>query len=123
MESHTLQARGQGQTSSPSTRQYSTFNARIRDGRISPTFQESWRSQRCLVVSTAYRMGGREEAPKSLNLFAQRSDSIRDGGSGESMARHGGGEELWSCTVIVKDADEMDSQFPRRMAVLLARIL
>jgi putative SOS response-associated peptidase YedK len=30
------------------------------------------------------------------------------------------GEELWSCTVIVKDADDWYSRFHDRMAVLLA---
>ena len=30
--------------------QYSTFNARIETVASAPTFQESWRSQRCLVV-------------------------------------------------------------------------
>jgi putative SOS response-associated peptidase YedK len=84
--------------------QYSAFNARIETVASAPTFQEAWRSQRCLVVIDGI-----------IEWVGTRRNKI------PHLLRHPGGapfamaglwnrwhdrstnEEVWSCTVIVKD--------------------
>jgi putative SOS response-associated peptidase YedK len=102
--------------------QYSTFNARIETVATAPTFEQSWRSQRCLVVVDGiiewvgqkkkrripHLIRRRDRAPFAMaGLWSRWRDRTEDG-------------ELWSCTVIVKDADEWYRQFHDRMAVILS---
>jgi putative SOS response-associated peptidase YedK len=100
--------------------QYSAFNARIETVASAPTFQEAWRSQRCLVVIDGI-----------IEWVGTRRNKI------PHLLRHPGGapfamaglwnrwhdrstnEEVWSCTVIVKDSDDWYARFHDRMAVLL----
>ena len=101
--------------------QYSTFNARIETAATAPTFQEPWRSQRCLVVVDGIIewVGGKKRKVPHLIRHKER---IPFGMAGLWSRWHdrANGEELWSCTVIVKDADDWYRQFHDRMAVLLA---
>lgn len=100
--------------------QYSTFNARLETIASAPTFQEAWRSQRCLVVvdgiiewvgekrrKTPYLIRHRDQIPFAMAGLWSRWRDTKDGG------------ELWSCTVIVRDADDWYSRFHDRMAVTL----
>jgi len=100
--------------------QYSTFNARIETAASAPTFQESWRSQRCLVVVDGIIEWVGEKRRKVPHLIRHR-DRIPFAMAGlwSRWQNPADGEELWSCTVIVKDADEWYRQFHNRMAVLL----
>ena len=100
---------------------YSAFNARIETAASAPTFEQAWRSQRCLVVvdgiiewvgdkghKTPHLIRHRERAPLAMaGLWSRWRDS-----------KHG--DEIWSCTVIVRDADDWYRRFHDRMAVLLA---
>jgi putative SOS response-associated peptidase YedK len=97
--------------------QYSAFNARIETVASAPTFQEAWRSQRCLVVIDGI-----------IEWVGTRRNKI------PHLLRHPGGapfamaglwnrwhdrstnEEVWSCTVIVKDSDDWYARFHDRMA-------
>jgi putative SOS response-associated peptidase YedK len=101
--------------------QYSTFNARIETIASAPTFQESWRRQRCLVVVDGIIewVGGKKH--KIPHLIRHR-DRIPFAMAGLWSRWHdrSSEEELWSCTVIVKDADDWYRRFHDRMAVLLA---
>ena len=101
--------------------QYSTFNARIETVASAPTFQDSWRSRRCLVVVDGIIEWVGEKGRKIPHLIRRR-DRIPFAMAGLwSRWRDGvSGEELWSSTVIVKDADQWYSRFHDRMAVLLA---
>jgi putative SOS response-associated peptidase YedK len=100
--------------------QYSTFNARIETVASAPTFQQSWRSQRCLVVVDGIIEWVGEKRRKIPHLIRRR-DRIPFAMAGlwshwrDSVS----GEELWSSTVVVRDADEWYSRFHDRMAVLL----
>lgn len=100
--------------------QYSTFNARIETVASAPTFQEPWRSQRCLVVVDGIVEWVGEKRHKVPHLIRHK-DRIPFAMAGLWSRWHDdtGGEEMWSCTVIVKDADDWYRQFHDRMAVLL----
>jgi putative SOS response-associated peptidase YedK len=101
--------------------QYSTFNARIETVASAPTFQQSWRSQRCLVVVDGIVEWVGEKKRKIPYLIRHR-DRIPFAMAGlwSRWQDRAGGEDLWSSTVIVKDADDWYKQFHDRMAVLLA---
>lgn len=101
--------------------QYSTFNARIETVASAPTFQQAWRSQRCLIVVDGIIEWVGEKGRKIPHLIRHK-DRIPFAMAGLWSRWQDGasGEELWSCTVIVKDADDWYSRFHDRMAVLLA---
>ena len=101
--------------------QYSTFNARIETVASAPSFQQSWRSQRCLVVVDGIIEWVGEKRRKIPHLLRHR-DRIPFAMAGlwSRWNDRSSGDELWSCTVIVKDADDWYRQFHDRMAVLLA---
>jgi putative SOS response-associated peptidase YedK len=101
--------------------QYSTFNARIETVASAPTFEQSWRSQRCLVVVDGIVEWVGKKGHKVPHLIRHK-DRIPFAMAGLWSRWHdrAGGEELWSSTVIVKDADEWYSRFHDRMAILLA---
>jgi len=102
--------------------QYSTFNARIETVATAPTFQQSWRSQRCLVVVDGIIEWVGQTRKKRVPHLIRRRDRAPFAMAGLWSRWHDGneGEELWSCTVIVKDADEWYRQFHDRMAVILS---
>ena len=87
--------------------QYSTFNARIETVATAPTFEHSWRSQRCLVVVDGIVEWMGEKKRKQPYLIRHR-DRIPFAMAGlwSRWQDRTGGEELWSSTVIVKDADD-----------------
>jgi putative SOS response-associated peptidase YedK len=101
-------------------RQYSTFNARIETVASAPTFQQPWRSQRCLVVVDGIIewVGAKKQTVPHL---IRRKDRTPFAMAGLWSRWHDSGneDEAWSCTVIVKDADEWYCRFHDRMAVLL----
>jgi putative SOS response-associated peptidase YedK len=101
-------------------RQYSTFNARIETVASAPTFQQPWRSQRCLVVVDGIIEWVGERKHKVPHLIRRR-DQVPFAMAGLWSRWHDqtSGDEEWSCTVIVKDADEWYRRFHDRMAVLL----
>lgn len=99
--------------------QYSTFNARIETIASAPTFQEPWRSQRCLVVVDGIIEWVGDKRHKIPHLIRHK-DRLPFAMAGLWSRWHDReGEAMWSCTVIVKDADAWYSQFHDRMAVLL----
>ena len=99
---------------------YSTFNARIETVASAPTFQQSWRSQRCLVVIDGIIEWVGEKRRKTPHLIRQRDRTpFAMAGLWSRWRDQKDGEEIWSCTVIVKDADDWYSRFHDRMAVLL----
>ena len=100
---------------------YSAFNARIETVASTPTFQQAWRSQRCLVVVDGIIEWVGEKRHKLPHLIRHR-DGVPFAMAGLWNRWHDwkSGEEIWSCTVIVKDADEWYTRFHDRMAVLLA---
>jgi len=99
---------------------YSTFNARIETVASSQTFSEPWQSQRCLVVIDGIIEWLGDKVNRIPHLIRRR-----DGGSfamaGLWSRWHVSGEDdVWSCTVLVKDADEWYSRFHDRMAALVS---
>jgi putative SOS response-associated peptidase YedK len=100
---------------------YSAFNARIETVASAQTFQQAWRSQRCLVVIDGIIEWVGEKRPKIPHLIRHR-DRVPFAMAGLWNRWHDRrtNEEIWSCTVIVKDADDWYARFHDRMAVLLA---
>ena len=99
---------------------YSAFNARIETIASAPTFQQAWRSQRCLVVVDGIIEWVGEKRRKTPHLIRQRDHQpLAMAGLWSRWRDHRDGEEIWSCTVIVKDADDWYQRFHDRMAVLL----
>jgi putative SOS response-associated peptidase YedK len=99
--------------------QYSAFNARIETVASAQTFQQSWRSQRCLVVVDGIIEWVGEKRHKTPHLIRHRQRASFAMAGLWSRWRDRTGEEIWSCTVIVKDADDWYSRFHDRMAILL----
>ncbi|HMI54671.1 MAG TPA: SOS response-associated peptidase [Gemmatimonadaceae bacterium] len=101
---------------------YSAFNARLETVASAPTFQQSWRSQRCLVVIDGIIEWVGEKGHRIPHLI-RRPERTPFAMAGLWSRWHDrkSGDELWSCTVIVKDAGEWYSRFHDRMAVLLGR--
>jgi putative SOS response-associated peptidase YedK len=100
---------------------YSTFNARIESVASAPTFHEAWRSQRCLVLVDGIIEWVGEKRYKIPHLIRHREKvPIAMAGLWNRWHDRKTGEEMWSCTVIVKDADDWYARFHDRMAVLLA---
>jgi putative SOS response-associated peptidase YedK len=102
--------------------QYSTFNARIETVASAPTFQESWRGQRCLVVVDGIIEWVGEKKGRKIPHLIRHKDRIPFAMAGlwSRWQDAASGDELWSCTVIVKNADDWYRRFHDRMAVLLA---
>jgi putative SOS response-associated peptidase YedK len=101
---------------------YSAFNARIETVASAPTFQQAWRSQRCLVVVDGIIEWVGEKRHKTPHLIRQRDHQpLAMAGLWSRWRDQRDGEEIWSCTVIVRDADDWYQRFHDRMAVLLDR--
>jgi len=100
---------------------YSAFNARIETVASAPTFQQAWRSQRCLVVIDGIIEWVGEKRHKIPHLIRHPDGSpLAMAGLWNRWQDRRSNEEIWSCTVIVKDADDWYARFHDRMAVLLA---
>ena len=100
---------------------YSAFNARIETVASAPTFEQAWRSQRCLVVIDGIIEWVGEKRNKIPHLIRQRDGApFAMAGLWNRWQDRKTSEEMWSCTVIVKDADDWYARFHDRMAVLLA---
>ncbi|HST07958.1 MAG TPA: SOS response-associated peptidase [Gemmatimonadaceae bacterium] len=100
---------------------YSAFNARIETVASAPTFEQAWRSQRCLVVVDGIIEWVGEKRHKIPHLIRHRERKPLAMAGLWSRWRDGrDGEEIWSCAVVVKDADDWYRRFHNRMAMLLA---
>jgi putative SOS response-associated peptidase YedK len=99
---------------------YSTFNARIESVATSQTFSEPWQTQRCLVVVDGIIEWIGDKRNRVPHLIRRRDGSSFAMAGLWSRWHDGGNEELWSCTVLVKDADKWYSRFHDRMAALRA---
>ena len=100
---------------------YSAFNARIETIASMPTFQQAWRSQRCLVVIDGIIEWVGEKRHKIPHLIRHRDHvPLAMAGLWNRWHDRRTNDEVWSCTVIVKDADDWYARFHDRMAVLLA---
>jgi putative SOS response-associated peptidase YedK len=100
---------------------YSAFNARIETVASAPTFEQAWRSQRCLVVIDGIIEWVGEKRHKIPHLIRHPDHTpFAMAGLWNRWHDRRSGEEIFSCTVIVKDADDWYGRFHDRMAVLLA---
>jgi putative SOS response-associated peptidase YedK len=100
---------------------YSAFNARIESVATAPTFEQAWRTQRCLVVIDGIIEWVGEKRYKIPHLIRHRERMpMAMAGLWNRWHDRKTGAEMWSCTVIVKDSDDWYSRFHDRMAVLLA---
>jgi putative SOS response-associated peptidase YedK len=106
-------------------REYSTFNARLERASSAPTFRVPWQRQRCLVIvdgmiewtgakgsKIPYRIRRPDGAPFAM---AGLWDRWRGAGASNEPEQ----PDLWSCTVIVGDADDWFGKFHHRMARVL----
>jgi putative SOS response-associated peptidase YedK len=99
---------------------YSAFNARIETVASAPTFEQAWRSQRCLIVVDGIIEWIGEKRRKTPHLIRHREQRpFAMAGLWSRWRDRKSGDELWSCTVIVKDADDWYRGFHDRMAILL----
>ena len=98
---------------------YSCFNARVESIATAPTFRDSWRSRRCLVVVDGMIEWVGEKRYRVPHLIRHRTEApFALAGLWNRWKGKGDGEEIWSCTVLVSDASEWYSRFHNRMAVL-----
>lgn len=99
---------------------YSAFNARIETVASAPTFQQAWRGQRCLVVVDGIIEWIGEKRHKVPHLIRHREHKpFAMAGLWNRWRDRKDGDDVWSCTIIVKDADDWYRRFHDRMAVLL----
>jgi putative SOS response-associated peptidase YedK len=101
---------------------YSTFNARIESAASAPTFSDVWRTQRCLVVIDGMIewVGGKRNRIPHL-IRRRDADTFALAGLWSRWAASEN-DELWSCTVLVRDADAWYSRFHDRMASLISSV-
>jgi putative SOS response-associated peptidase YedK len=100
---------------------YSTFNARIETAGSSPTFSEPWRSQRCLVVVDGMIEWVGDKRNRIPHLIRRRDTGSFALAGLWSRWTSGDNDELWSCTVLVRDASKWYARFHDRMAALVSR--
>jgi putative SOS response-associated peptidase YedK len=101
-------------------RDYSTFNARLERASSAPTFRRAWQRQRCLVVVDGIiEWTGAKGARTPYRIRRPDALPFAMAGLWDRWCSADGGEELWSCTVIVGAADEWFGTFHHRMARLL----
>lgn len=98
--------------------QYSCFNARIESVATAPTFRDSWRSQRCLVVVDGMIEWVGEKKQKVPHLIRRREAAPFALAGVWSHWKGAGDDELWSCAVVVCDASRWYSRFHDRMAIV-----
>jgi putative SOS response-associated peptidase YedK len=98
---------------------YSTFNARIESVATAPTFSDCWRSQRCLIVVDGIIEWVGDRKYRTPHLIRRKDNRPFAMAGLWSRWRGSDGDEVWSCTVIVKDADDWYTKFHDRMAVML----
>jgi putative SOS response-associated peptidase YedK len=100
---------------------YSCFNARVESVATAPTFRDSWRNRRCLVVVDGMIEWTGDKGHKVPNLIRHRSGgAFAIAGLWNRWKGKDEEEEIWSCTVLVSDASQWYSRFHHRMAVLAA---
>ena len=99
---------------------YSTFNARIETVASAPTFEQSWRSQRCLVVVDGIIEWMGEKGRKIPHLIRRRDQApFAMAGLWSRWRGESGDDEIWSCAIVVKDADDWYRRFHDRMSMLV----
>lgn len=101
--------------------QYSTFNARIETVASAPTFRDAWRSQRCLVVVDGIIEWMGEKGHKTPHLIRRRDRTpFAMAGLWSRWRGRSDDDEVWSCTIVVKDADDWYRRFHERMSILVS---
>jgi len=99
---------------------YSTFNARIETVASAPTFRDSWSTQRCLVVVDGIIEWIGEKGRKIPHLIRRKDQApFAMAGLWSSWRGKSGDDEVWSCTIVVKDADDWYRRFHDRMSMLV----
>jgi putative SOS response-associated peptidase YedK len=99
---------------------YSTFNAKIERVATAPTFRDSWRRQRCLVVVDGIIEWVGPKGRKIPHWIRHKSHaSFAMAGLCSAWRGKSGGEPFWSCTVVIGPGDDWYSRFHHRMALLL----
>ena len=99
--------------------QYSAFNARIETVASARIFCDPWRTQRCLVVVDGMIEWVGEKRRKIPHLI-RRNDGKPFAMAGVWDRWRGNADDIvWSCAVVVKDADDWYRRFHHRMPVLL----
>ena len=102
-------------------RDYSTFNARLERAATAPTFRGPWRRQRCLVVVDGM-IEWTGAKGKRVPWRIRRADGAPFAMAGlwDRWRGEGDAPEIWSCTVVVGEADDWFGRFHHRMARVLA---
>ena len=99
---------------------YSTFNARIETVASAPTFRDSWSTQRCLVVVDGIIEWIGEKGRKTPHLIRRKDQApFAMAGLWSRWRGKSGDDEVWSCTIVVKDADDWYRRFHDRMSMLV----
>ena len=87
--------------------QYSTFNARIETVASAPTFEQSWKTQRCLVVIDGIVEWAGEKRHKIPHLIRRRDRApfARAGLGSGWQGKPGGRGRWWSVPRVTAPAD------------------
>ncbi len=101
---------------------YSTFNARVEGLTSSPLYREPVKRNRGLVVVDGMIEWTGAKGAKVPHLIRNRDrerNTFAAAGLWSRWKADDGGEDLWSCTIVVGDSDKWFSRFHTRMALLL----
>ena len=99
--------------------QYSTFNAKIERAASAPTYRNSWRRQRCLVLVDGIIEWVGAKGQKTPHLIRHRAGNSFAMAGLCSVCRDDSSDALWSCTIVIGPSDEWYGRFHHRMAIVL----
>jgi putative SOS response-associated peptidase YedK len=106
--------------SSPETARGGPINARAETAASKPTFRDAFRERRCLIVADGFYEWKREGGNRIPFRFR-----LRDGGliafAGLWERWDGGGEPLYTCTIVTTPASGAAAPIHDRMPAILAR--
>jgi len=97
----------------------STFNARVETVDTSPMFRDAFKRKRCIVPASGFFEWTGPKTDRTPHYFSAADGSLLGiAGLWESW-QSSEGEEVTSCTMVVRDADEWTARYHDRMPSFL----
>jgi putative SOS response-associated peptidase YedK len=97
-----------------------TFNARVETVDTSGMFKGAFRNRRCIIPASGFFEWTGEKGDKTPHYFsAADGQLLAFAGLWDSWKDRDTGEEIVSCTIIVREADAWSAQFHDRMPCML----
>lgn len=97
-----------------------TFNARVEGVDTSGMFKSAFRNRRCIIPASGFFEWTGEKGDKTPHYFsAADGELLAFAGLWDSWKDRAAGEEIASCTIIVREADAWTSRYHDRMPCML----